>query len=110
MERITYGEAYTFYGKINDLENKYVIEIQKRLNEIEDILGDDYDLERLRELVQSDRDGRCVVVTMCSNCKNHVEFEGEHYCKFWRMYCPNDSEFYCKAAKDALEGERNELG
>lgn len=28
---------------------------------IEDILGDDYDLDRLRELVEADRDGRCVV-------------------------------------------------
>ena len=32
-----------------------------RLAEIEDILGDDYDLDRLRELVEADRDGRCVV-------------------------------------------------
>lgn len=33
-----------------------------RLAQIEDILGDDYDLDRLRELVQADRDGRCVVL------------------------------------------------
>lgn len=33
-----------------------------RLASIEDILGDDYDLSRLRELVQADRDGRCVVL------------------------------------------------
>lgn len=33
-----------------------------RLAEIEGILGDDYDLFRLRELVQADRDGRCVVL------------------------------------------------
>ena len=33
-----------------------------RLAAIEDILGDDYDMDRLRELVQSDRDGRCVVI------------------------------------------------
>ncbi|HIS64809.1 MAG TPA: hypothetical protein IAA83_05490 [Candidatus Avoscillospira avistercoris] len=31
-----------------------------KLGEIEDILGDDYDLDRLRELVQADREGRCV--------------------------------------------------
>lgn len=36
--------------------------IWKRLNAIEDILGDDYDIDRLRELVQADRDGRCVVL------------------------------------------------
>lgn len=33
-----------------------------RLAAIEDILGDDYDLDRLRELVEADRDGRCVVL------------------------------------------------
>lgn len=33
-----------------------------RLATIEDILGDGYDLERLRELVEADRDGRCVVL------------------------------------------------
>lgn len=33
-----------------------------RLGTIEDILGDDYDLGRLRELVEADRDGRCVVL------------------------------------------------
>lgn len=29
---------------------------------IEDILGDDYDLDRLRELVEADRDGRCKIL------------------------------------------------
>lgn len=33
-----------------------------RLVTIEDILGDKYDLDRLRELVQADREGRCVVM------------------------------------------------
>lgn len=33
-----------------------------RLGTIEDILGDDYDLDRLRELIEADRDGRCVVL------------------------------------------------
>lgn len=38
-------------------------QIWKRLHEIEDILGDDYDLDRLRELVEADREGgRCVVL------------------------------------------------
>lgn len=30
-----------------------------RLAAIEEILGDDYDLDRLKELVQADREGRC---------------------------------------------------
>ena len=33
-----------------------------RLCDIEDILGDNYDLDRLRELAQADREGRCVVL------------------------------------------------
>lgn len=31
------------------------------LSLITDILGDDYDLSRLRELVQADREGRCII-------------------------------------------------
>lgn len=34
----------------------------ERLAQIEDILGDNYDLNRLREMVEADRDGRCVVM------------------------------------------------
>lgn len=41
--------------------------IANRLAAIEDILGDDYDLDRLRELVEADRDGRCVALP----CKRH---------------------------------------
>lgn len=33
-----------------------------RLASIEDILGDNYDLDRLRELVEADNAGRCVVL------------------------------------------------
>lgn len=33
-----------------------------RLAAIEDILGEEYDLERLRELAQADRERRCVVL------------------------------------------------
>ena len=33
-----------------------------RLAAIEDILGDAYDLDRLRELAEADREGRCVVL------------------------------------------------
>ena len=37
-------------------------EVIDRLAAIEDILGDEYDLDRLHELVQADREGRCVVI------------------------------------------------
>lgn len=35
-----------------------------RLKEIENILGDDYDLDRLKELVEADREGRCMVAKL----------------------------------------------
>ena len=47
----------------NDLRNELgYSHIWCRLNAIENILGDNYDLDHLRELVQADRDGRCVVL------------------------------------------------
>lgn len=36
--------------------------IWERLKLLEDVLGDNYDLDRLRELVQADREGRCAVL------------------------------------------------
>lgn len=48
-----------------------------RLVSIEDILGDDYDLERLRELVEADRDGRCVVLPT----KGYTDKDGENALK-----------------------------
>ena len=38
-----------------------VKDMATRLASIENILGDDYDLEHLKELVEADSDGRCVV-------------------------------------------------
>lgn len=34
----------------------------ERLKKIEDILGDEYDLVELKEMVQAKREGRCVVL------------------------------------------------
>ena len=36
--------------------------ILEKYEQIQKSIGDDYDLDRLRELVQSNRDGRCVVL------------------------------------------------
>ena len=57
-----------------------------RLTAIEDILGDEYDLDELREMVQAKREGRCVVLP----------------CKFggpvWRLYddCDFPGDCYTK--------------
>lgn len=48
-----------------------------RLGIIEDILGDDYDLGQLRELVQADREGRCVVLP----CKVGDKIYTTHRCR-----------------------------
>ena len=40
------------------------IEMRGRLKDIEDILGDEYDLDRLRELVQADREEKCVILEL----------------------------------------------
>lgn len=44
--------------KLGQWKNEALI----RLSKIEDILGDEYDLDRLKELVQADREGRCEVI------------------------------------------------
>ena len=61
MKRMTEKE----YGMIDADSVEGSIWLKKaadRLSAIEDILGDEYDLDRLRELVQADREGRCVVI------------------------------------------------
>ena len=58
MERLT---IRTNEASIS-FECESVGDIVRRLAAIEDILGDEYDLDRLRELVEADREGRCVVL------------------------------------------------
>lgn len=61
----------------------------KRLSEIEDILGDEYDIDRLRELVQADREGRCAVLSTPMR----------------PMICkPNDTDVYCPRCGETLSG------
>ena len=55
---------------------------QERLADIEDILDDDYDLDRLRELVQADREGWCVVLS--EPMSPMVQIPGDT-----DVYCPN---------------------
>lgn len=60
MKRLT--TVYTQWNvscKHPILIDKY--ELADRLSKIEDILGDEYDLERLAELITADREGRVVI-------------------------------------------------
>ena len=68
MKRLTY-RLEDQYGNLTDsiiLESDLISlnssekwkKVLSRLASIEDILGDEYDLERLRELVEADKEGR----------------------------------------------------
>ena len=100
-----------------------------RLVTIEDILGDEYDLDRLRELAQADREGRCVVppasigdtVYHITTCKNFSQvLDGTMYGPNGELgtatglYCPcelaetcpfpcdDDGSFDCEKHKNTL--------
>ena len=48
-----------------DLDKETFDKLQRifnRLCDLTDILGDDYDLDRLKEMVEADREGRCEVI------------------------------------------------
>lgn len=47
---------------ISPIQQDVIDKSVDRLAAIEDILGDEYDLDRLRELAQADREGWCVVL------------------------------------------------
>lgn len=60
MDRYWDGEAFWYDVMEPDVEQ--IDLVYNRLAAIEDIIGEDYDLDRLKELVQADREGRCEVI------------------------------------------------
>lgn len=105
-------------------------EIADRLAALEDILGDDYALDRLRELAQADRDERCVVLDMprkplvwgndeqntclCPDCGK--DLMGLSYGERMVLQCPECGQYLDaakavsrKEAKAALEEKANEI-
>ena len=65
-----------------------LIDAAQKLNDIETVMGD-YDLDRLRELVQADREGRCAILS--EPMKPMV-------------YKPNDTDVYCPNCGETLSG------
>lgn len=59
VERLTYRDANgeAWYSDAGTEADRLHF-----IADMEDLLGDDYDLDRLRELVEADREGRCVVL------------------------------------------------
>lgn len=140
MERLTrkkLGSSYPLknnasakIGLFTDYDGFYAFfEAVNRLGEIEDILGDDYDLSRLRDLVQADRDGRCVVLSepmspmvqipgdtdvYCPNCAQSLSggwplSDAGDYRKMCQ--CPNCGQSIddtiCEFSEEALKGEKH---
>ena len=73
--------------KIGQWRNEAII----RLSEIEDILGDYYDLDRIKELVEADRDGRCVVLP----CKvgDTVKIDASTWGNIWNFQTIEQGKF-----------------
>lgn len=71
------------YKRILMEEKPSVEKVYNRLKKIEDTLGDEYDLGRLRELAQADREGRVRIIAgpkpreaVCGNCGNFIRNPG----------------------------------
>ena len=118
MERLTYrdarGEAW-YADSGTEADHLHFIA------DIEDILGDNYDLDRLREIVEADRDGLCVVLP----CKpgDILRHKG-HDCEadHWNIvltafskskYTKSGKNIHLlsvqEAAEAALKGERDDI-
>ena len=130
MDRISY---YLMKGSENDgyylkpgISNE---QARERIGLIEDILGEDYDLSRLRAMVQADREGKYAAlpcklgeILWCINSYGEVEetgavgflIEKESVCIYYREKM--SSEYYNapigkvlfltrEAAEEALKGE-----
>ena len=94
MERLTekhYKSSDGYYMKCSETchvdcgEKSYCEEVDNivdRLGQIEEVLGEDYDLDRLRELAEADKDGRCFVSDMKLGGKVFYipKFNGKPYC------------------------------
>lgn len=99
-------------------------DICAQLATIYDILGDDYDLDRLRELVKADREGRCKIIPefngkKCGSCKHFKRISGtmRGTCKVRPLvvsrwggkqlkFEPNQSHLACSRYESALKGEQ----
>lgn len=82
-------------------------EMRGRLASIEDILGDTYDIDRLRELVEADRDGKSM-----EHCKHVFAYDEVHtrtVCqKCGYVLTAEDKRRICSKGLELLEAEERE--
>lgn len=141
MERLTQregnGHVYIIgcpQFELPEEANKVIQAVADKCADIEEIICEDYDLERLRELVEADRDGRCYTTNVkigekiyfpdneggVASCRvNGISLPAHgnaliiHRANYPGEYLWTDREGIDwwktrKAAKDALKGDRNE--
>lgn len=85
-----------------------IYETYARLAAIEDILGDDYDLSRLRELLHADRDGRVKIEPIarkCPNCGKFTVFPRIDWKYFYCFSCKK--QFSYKEYTEEMKGEKH---
>ena len=108
--------------------NSKDLNVYNRLAKIEDILGDNYDLDHLRKLVRADREGRCVVLSEPMSPMVQIPGDTDVYCPNcaqtlsggWPLsdigdyrkmcQCPNCGQSIddtkCEFSEEALKGEK----
>lgn len=96
MQRLTFDGNFCDISRCADVCEGMICEDDacsqrktwERLKAIEDILGNDYDLDRLRELAWADREGRCVVLPfkVGGTVYTNIAIQGDRYKKSDRPY------------------------
>lgn len=79
-----------------------------RFSEIEEILGEDYDLDRLRMLVEADKDGRIKIepkARLCPKCGKHSVFPRIDWKYYYCFSCK--TQFSEKEYLEAIKGDKN---
>lgn len=96
MERLTSKRTREEVDWVSEIGYKHIWE---RLNEIENILGDEYNLEYLKWLVEAEREGRCVVLP----CKDWFEIVFGEQDVFYRIDMDYDEHPIRKLSVDSAE-------
>lgn len=126
MERITYWDAGKWRIRIGDVE--YSGKDVDRIASVENIFGDNYDLTRLRNLVEADREGRVKIHPKpekntcgscghfhripglcCGTCETQSRYKNKHGQEDERRgtFTPSQSRKACKNYIP-MEGEQHE--
>lgn len=81
IEPGTYLVSDDLLDDVPEIRNVSKKELYYRLGLIENVLGKNYDLDHLRELIEADREGRVKILpesteNTCGTCENFLRIEG----------------------------------